>query len=147
MATLDNRINLLLKIASCLAQLKITFKFIIVDKKNTKIPLIEVRKKRINQEDLSKFYNNTNTILDLVRDKQTGLSFRIFEAMAYQKKIITSNASIKDYDFYNPTNILILDENNLTIDPDFFLTPFIPIPNEIYEKYTLDSWVNTIFEL
>lgn len=147
LATLDNRINLLLKIASCLAQLKITFKFIIVDKKNTKIPLIEVRKKRINQEDLSKFYNNTNTILDLVRDKQTGLSFRIFEAMAYQKKIITSNASIKDYDFYNPTNILILDENNLTIDPDFFLTPFIPIPNEIYEKYTLDSWVNTIFEL
>lgn len=146
LATLDNRINLLSKIASYLTQLKITFKFIIVDKRNSKIPSIEVRKNRINQEDLSEFYNSTNTILDLVRDKQTGLSFRIFEAMAYQKKIITSNASIKDYDFYNPTNILILDENNLAIDSDFFSTPFTPIPNEIYEKYTLNSWVNTIFE-
>jgi hypothetical protein len=111
------------------------------------IPFIEIRKERINQEDLGEFYSQTNVILDLIRDKQSGLSFRIFEAMAYQKKIITSNAYVKDYDFYNPNNILILDENNVQIDSTFFVTPYQPIPEEIYQKYTLSHWVNTIFEL
>ena len=116
-------------------------------KKVKEIPLIEIRKERINQEDLGEFYNQTNVILDLVRDQQTGLSFRIFEAMAYQKKIITSNAAVRNYDFYNPNNILVLDENNLQIDAHFFTTTYQPIPDEIYQKYTLSHWVDTIFEL
>lgn len=147
LATFDNRVALLSKIAEKLNLLKISFRFIIVSKKVKEIPFIEIRKERINQEDLGEFYSQTNVILDLIRDKQSGLSFRIFEAMAYQKKIITSNAYVKDYDFYNPNNILILDENNVQMDSTFFVTPYQPIPEEIYQKYTLSHWVNTIFEL
>ena len=86
-------------------------------------------------------------ILDLVRDNQIGLSFRVFEAMAFQKKLITSNKSIKNYDFYNPKNILIVDKSNLVFDNSFFETKYEPLPDDIYRKYTLDSWVENIFEL
>ncbi len=147
LASFDDRIALLSQIAQKLNAIKVTFRFIIVTKKVKEIPFIEIRKERINQEDLGEFYNQTNVILDLVRDQQTGLSFRIFEAMAYQKKIITSNAAVRNYDFYNPNNILVLDENNLQIDASFFTTKYQPIPNEIYQKYTLSHWVDTIFEL
>lgn len=147
LASFDDRIALLSQIAEKLNALKVTFRFIIVTKKVKEIPFVEVRKERINQEDLGEFYNQTNVILDLVRDHQTGLSFRIFEAMAYQKKIITSNVAVKNYDFYNPNNILVLDENNLQIDTTFFTTPYQPIPDAIYQKYTLSHWVDTIFEL
>lgn len=147
LASYDNRIGFLTQIAQKLKESNSTFRFIIVSKKVTDLPQIEIRKERINQEDLAEFYNQTNVILDLVRDQQTGLSFRIFEAMAYQKKIITSNASIKEYDFYNPNNILIISEENLQIDSDFFSKPYQPIPDAIYEKYTLSHWVNTIFGL
>ncbi len=147
LASFDDRIALLSQIAEKLNALKVTFRFIIVTKKVKEIPFVEVRKDRINQEDLGEFYNQTNVILDLVRDQQTGLSFRIFEAMAYQKKIITSNAAVRNYDFYNPNNILVLDENNLQIDANFFTTAYQPIPDAIYQKYTLSHWVDTIFEL
>lgn len=147
LASFDDRIALLSQIAEKLNALKVTFRFIIVTKKVKEIPFVEIRKDRINQEDLGEFYNQTNVILDLVRDQQTGLSFRIFEAMAYQKKIITSNAAVRNYDFYNPNNILVLDENNLQIDANFFTTAYQPIPDAIYQKYTLSHWVDTIFEL
>lgn len=147
LASYDDRMALLSEIAQKLNAIKVTFRFIIVTKKVKEIPFIEIRKERINQEDLGEFYNQTNVILDLVRDQQTGLSFRIFEAMAYQKKIITSNAAVRNYDFYNPNNILVLDENNLQIDASFFTTMYQPIPDEIYQKYTLSHWVDTIFEL
>lgn len=155
--TRDSRLRLLKEIAQKLDFLKISYLFIIVEKKNWKkkiaalflkdkeINAIQYRKHRVRQEDMGSFYEQTNVIVDLVRDQQSGLSFRIFEAMAFQKKIITSNISIKEYDFYDPKNILILDEHQLQIDPDFFKTPYEPIPDEIYNRYTLTHWVKLVF--
>lgn len=157
--TLDNRLNLLNKIAYKLNELKITFQFIIIRKKTWKEKLFSktineiqengvlFQSKRINQNEIGKYYDQTNVIFDLVRENQTGLSFRIFEAMSYQKKIITSNKSIINYDFYNTNNILLVNDNNLNIDINFFNKPYQPIPEEIYTKYTLDSWIDTVFEL
>lgn len=45
-------------------------------------------------------YAESETIVDLVRDNQTGLSFRIFEALGLQKKVITNNISVQNYDFF-----------------------------------------------
>ena len=39
-------------------------------------------------------YDESGIIVDLVRDNQTGLSFRIFEALGLRKKIITNNFSL-----------------------------------------------------
>jgi len=57
--------------------------------------------------------------LDLVQGNQTGLSFRVFEAMALQKKLITDNKAIRNYPFYNPNNILILDSKEIILNSDF----------------------------
>jgi hypothetical protein len=82
-----------------------------------------------------------------MREGQYGLSFRVFEAMSLEKKIITDNEAIKGYDFYNPNNILILNENISNLDKSFFETPYEKIPKEIYYRYTLDHWVNKVFGL
>ena len=157
--TRDSRLLLLKQIAQKLDFLKKSYFFIIVEKKNWKkkiaaliikdkeINAIQYRKHRVRQEDMSDFYDNTNVIVDLVRDQQSGLSFRIFEAMAFQKKIITSNTSIKEYDFYNSNNIMVLEENQWHIDPEFFKTPYEPIPEAIYQRYTLEHWVGLVFEI
>lgn len=92
-------------------------------------------------------YRNTKAILDLTRCGQCGLSFRVFEAMAMEKKIVTNNYDIKNYDFYNPNNILVLNENLSNLDKSFFETPYQKLPSEVYEKYTLDNWVKTVFGL
>lgn len=124
------------------------FEFLILNpalkKHHNKITLI---KKPIDLEFVIDKMCNAEILIDLVRNEQTGLSFRIFEAMALSKKIITNNASIKDYDFYNPNNILIIDENDISIPNSFLYSEYQDIDELIYKKYTIDSWVNKIFEL
>jgi hypothetical protein len=104
---------------------------------NKKIPHIEV---------LSKI-ENTEIMIDIVRKKQTGLSFRVFESLAYQKKLIINNPNIKNYVFYNPNNILVIDENNPQILPNFLETKYEPLEESIYQQFTINAWVETVFEL
>lgn len=104
---------------------------------NARIPLNTFKNKMENSE----------ILLDLVRDGQNGLSFRIFEAMALQKKLITTNKNIIDYDFYNPNNILVIDKKRPTISAEFLNSKYQPIPENIYNKYTLDQWIKTIFNI
>src|SRR5690554_708285 len=88
---------------------------------------------------------NAEILIDLIRPNQSGLSFRYFEAMALQKKIITNNETVKMYDFYNPNNILIIKNDITDIDESFLNNAYEPLPEEIYNKYTLDHWVKTVF--
>lgn len=117
----------------------------IIDQKN--INILNFRRTNIPQQSLPKLYKNTRVILDLQRQNQMGLSFRIFEAMALEKKFITDNQNIKNYDFYNPKNILVLKEDFSNIEKSFFETEYQKLSDEIYYKYTLDNWVNTVFNL
>ena len=83
--------------------------------------------------------------MDLVRKNQTGLSFRFFEAMPLQKRIITNNLNVKNYSFYNTNNILIIDDDKI---PDsFFENKFEKLSTKIYNNYTISSWVKRIFDL
>lgn len=153
-----NRINRLNLLISQLADLKIKFEVIIAGKKGWKNKLsqlidpknaaiLKFIRKNICHTQLPKYYKNSKVILDLMRENQTGLSFRIFEAMALEKKIITDNEEIKKKDFYNPNNILVLNSDFSNIEPSFFDTPYQKLSEEIYQKYTLDNWVNTVFKL
>ena len=154
-ASFDNRLEKIMLLKQAFEKIKVSYKFIIVGKKtslfklknvfSTTISGIELRRNRIGQNDLKQLYSQTQAILDLVRDNQSGLSFRVFEAMAFQKKLITNNKNIVHYNFYNPNNILVLDENDLVLNNDFFTQSYQPIAEEIYNQYTIESWVENIF--
>lgn len=90
---------------------------------------------------------NAEILLDLVRKGQNGLSFRIFEAMALQKKLITTNKNIAQYDFYNPNNILIIDADNISIPVSFLNSEYEPLNEQVYQKYTLENWIQTVFNI
>jgi hypothetical protein len=109
--------------------------------------ILTFRRKNISQKNLPDLYKNTKAILDLQRENQTGLSFRIFEAMALEKKFVTDNEKIESYDFYNPQNILILNKDFSNVEKSFFGTEYQKLPQDIYEKYTLDHWIKTVFKL
>lgn len=64
-----------------------------------------------------------------------------------QNKLITTNPNIIHYDFYNPKNILIIDETNINFDTTFFTSPYEPIPENIYINYNLENWIETVFDL
>jgi hypothetical protein len=88
---------------------------------------------------------DSNVVLDIAQSKQEGLSFRIFEAMALEKKVLTTNESIAVYDLYDPKNIFIWKNETTVPSKEFFTTPYSPIAKEIVEKYSLESWIRKIF--
>ncbi|WP_018674930.1 hypothetical protein [Riemerella columbina] len=91
-----------------------------------------------------KISNRSKILIDLAHDNQRGLSFRPFEALGLQKKLITDNPNIKHYDFYNQNNICVIDSNHILIPKEFFTTPYEPVDPKIVEQYTLKQWVHTL---
>lgn len=124
------------------------YEFIIVGRKNKSLNKnLIFHREKIKYEDVLSKVENTEIMIDIVRNNQTGLSFRVFEALAYQKKLIITNPSIKNYAFYNPNNILVIDENNPEIPTSFLETKYEPIKESIYQEFTINTWVKKVFDL
>lgn len=97
--------------------------------------------------EVEKLILKSKIIVEIQRNDQIGLSFRIFEALGYRKKLITTNRDVVNYDFYNPQNILVIDENNIEIPEAFVISPYVDIDEAILNKYRLENWVDTVFNL
>ena len=155
-ASFDKRVQSILRISKKLEEFKINHLFIIVGKKVLVKQLFNFFKKnksiiyrsnKISKEQMYSYYLESTIIFDLVRDNQTGLSFRVFEAMALQKKLITDNITISNYSLFNENNIYIINESNMDSISSFFSKPYEILPNNIYEEYTVNNWTNNIFNL
>ncbi len=85
-------------------------------------------------------------ILDIQNTVHQGLSFRVFESIGYEKKLITNNVNIIKFDFYNENNMFIFNEQNLTEIPAFLSKPYQPLPAYIREKYSFSSWLMKVLE-
>lgn len=48
------------------------------------------------------YVGKSNCILEIVQQGQTGPTLRYFEAVCYNKKLLTNNPQIVDFPFYNP---------------------------------------------
>jgi hypothetical protein len=124
------------------------YEFIIVDKKDRKLNKnLTFVNKNIPYDQVLFKIENTEIMIDIVRKNQSGLSFRVFESLAYQKKLIITNPSIKNYAFYNPNNILIIDEDNPQIPISFLEAKYEPLDDSIYNQFTIKTWVKIVFEL
>lgn len=142
----DSRTSLLSKIASILKEQKIKYKIVIFHKKHkVNDPNLEYTSIQIPLSEVMTNLCNSQVLLDINRSGQNGLTFRVFESIGLEKKLITTNADIKNYNFYNPNNILIIDEKNPDIPLEFFKTDYEKIPKTISEKYTLSNWINQVF--
>lgn len=99
----------------------------------------------LSQDKIIDVFDNSKVILDINHPLQFGLTMRTIECIGAEKKLITTNKNIKDYDFYNPNNILIIDRENINIDMSFFENEYESLSMEIYENYSLNSWLKNIF--
>ncbi|MGZ5273589.1 MAG: hypothetical protein ACXWCA_04650 [Kaistella sp.] len=81
-------------------------------------------------------------ILDFKVKEHNGLSLRFFEALKYEKKIITNNVSVLKYDFYDPQNIFILHHDNINDLGTFVSSDYKKLPVQLVEKYSFSSWLN-----
>jgi hypothetical protein len=87
----------------------------------------------------------SRVIVDIQHPGQQGLTMRTVEALGSRRKLITTNASIRTYDFYSPENIQIIGRHGDALTSEFFKTPGVEVPESIYNKYSIDGWLDSIF--
>jgi len=148
----DERINKIISI------------FEILYKKGFKLKLVLYSKPRKHlekysyitfiQEPISYYDNLINVskskgLIDIIDTTiHSGLSFRIFEALGYDKKLITTNENILNYDFYNENNMFYVNNNIDSLDfEDFLNNPLQNLDPSIKKKYSFTNWISTLLEV
>lgn len=98
----------------------------------------------IPKAEVQNIFLSSNSILDIEHPNQTGLTIRTIETLGSEKKLVTTNKNIMDYDFYSSNNIHVIDRYKPSIPVEFIKTPYRPLLNEIYAKYSIDGWLKDI---
>ena len=117
----------------------------IVDRDFRKVPYREVHFHALTSAQVSSIYLSSKIVVDFNHVKQVGLTMRTFETMAMNRKLITTNKAIIDYDFYSPRNICVVDSNNIVIPKEFLSCGYVPVQPEILYKYSIEGWLCDVF--
>ena len=107
----------------------------------------EFKFKKISSEEIAEKVDKSKVIIDIQHPGQSGLTIRTIEMMGMNKKLMTTNRDIINYDFYNENNILILDRDNIEVRMDFFENDYQTIGEELYGRYSLESWIEDVLNL
>lgn len=91
-----------------------------------------------------RFAFNSKILLDVPTVLHNGLSFRTFEAIGFDKKLITTNKEVKKYDFYHPNNTFIWEGQSVERLTDFLNAPYVKLAPHIKEKYSFNHWINNL---
>lgn len=83
-------------------------------------------------------------LLEVNAPGQTGLTLRALEALGSGRKLVTTNSAIKQYSFYSPENIHILDPR-----PDIdaliaFLNDETPLRPVDMSQFTFSQWLSRL---
>jgi hypothetical protein len=104
----------------------------------------EFQFKPLSKKELIAFVAQSKCLVDTQHPKQTGLTMRTIEALGSSRKLITTNENIKEYDFYNPNNVLVVDRHAPLVRSDFFDTEYEKVDKAIYDAYSLESWIKKL---
>lgn len=101
----------------------------------------------ISKAEVQRVFNASKAILDIEHPQQTGLTMRTLETLGARKKLVTTNASVKLYDFYSEDNIFIIDRQAPVISKAFLDKPYKAVEPHIYRRYSLSGWLEEIIGL
>jgi hypothetical protein len=83
----------------------------------------------------------SRTVLDIEHASQRGATMRTMEALGAHRKMVTTNPSLRDYDFYNPLNIHIIDRKAPEVSLDFLRAPYQSVNEKIRKYYSIRQWI------
>lgn len=103
--------------------------------------------KPIEKKIVSDVSEHTKYIIDINHPKQIGLTIRTIEMLGLKRKILTTNENIKNYDFYNPCNQIVVSRKNVVLPSSTITDDYENVDDKIYYSYSLKSWVLQVFSL
>lgn len=105
---------------------------------NTKIT--DFKFKKLSSNEITDIVNKSKIIVDIHHPNQTGLTMRTIEMLGLNKKLITTNKDIINYDFYDENNIIIIDRNGNELALNKLKGDY-KIDDVIYSSYSIKNWI------
>lgn len=145
------RLPLLINIADSFRSNGITYKFWILPDKRKKYSAAEQeyllkRGSQIPYKEIIHEEMNCRAILDIVQNRQNGMTWRPLESLFYGKKLITNYNNIVKEPFYTTDNVFILNDNYVNHTNIYNLKEFLnrnmkKIESTIIKRYTINGWI------
>jgi hypothetical protein len=88
----------------------------------------------------------SRAVVDVNRPDQLGLTMRTIEAVGAQRKLITTNTDVINYDLYSPSGVLVVKRDNPCVDDDFLFSTLRPFDIAQRENYSVSAWIDQIFK-
>ncbi len=117
----------------------------IFDKRLSSLTYKDARFHPMSKAKIIELIKNTKVVVDIQHPKQTGLTMRTIEIIGARKKLLTTNHTIGNYDFFSKDNIALVDRKNPVLNFDFWSTKYTELPGDIYDKYSIDGWIEDVF--
>lgn len=97
-------------------------------------------------KDWDDIVSRSSAILDVQHPEQGGLTIRTLESLALGFKVVTTDPSIREYEFYDPRQILVIDRQEPQLDPTFLSQPNdFPVHPKI-KNLELTPWLGNVFD-
>jgi hypothetical protein len=85
--------------------------------------------------------------LDLNPSYHEEFSFRVYESMYYETKLITTNKKILQFPLYRKENFLLIEnQDDLEKIPEFIKEKYAPYSEEELAVYRFDNWLINVFK-
>lgn len=115
-------------------------------KKYNKYELQETTNMFLKYEDIQRIILESKCILELQMEGQSGCTLRTLESMFLNRKLITNNKDIVNYDFYNPNNIFVIENADDFKDRfndilKFMRSPYQKLPDMVRNNYKFCKWL------
>ena len=101
--------------------------------------------KEIKYQDTIKEIKKSNCLLEVLGEGQTSPSMHYFEAVCYNKKLLTDNKAVVDLPFYNPQYIKVFEKPE-DIDCEW-IKEQIPVDYHYDGRYSPSRLIDKIIEL
>lgn len=98
---------------------------------------------KLSREEVNTLSAKSKVVIDCQMQNQVGLTIRTFETLNLGKKLITTNCTIKDYDFYDDNNIFVIEEKGRSVPLDFITSSF---KEKDMSNYSIQSFVHKLLE-
>lgn len=107
-----NRLDKIYEVYHYLSSLGYKCDFIIsgLKEKKQRISGIKYINHDMNYYDYLQHVVNSDCIVEIMQENAQGFTLRTWEALLYNKKLLTNNADIVNTDFYNPSQIMVFDD-------------------------------------
>jgi glycosyltransferase involved in cell wall biosynthesis len=89
-------------------------------------------------------FTSSTAVLDVHHLHQAGLTMRTIESLALGRKLITTNETIREYPFFDPQTIFVVDRRNPVVPESFFLESAGPDVAAKMHEYEITKWVSKV---